>query len=300
MKFPRRQVRSQWRAQLSPEQFAVCRQKATERPFTGRYNEHSAAGTYRCVCCGQPYSRAAASSTPAAAGRASRCRSTRRRSLRRPTAATAWCAPRSCARTAARLGHVRRRSRTGRIAVLHQFGVAGFRGCRKKADAARARQALAPAVRHRPGPVVRPATAAGATHAAQRIPSFIRLPVHWGDQDASWPRQRAVLPLSRKCPGRLRRETVFGLPVRADGGRDPRRPAVRVPQPARIPGHGRGRHPHRPARAQQPSTCMRRSGARGGGPAATSRSVIVWFDFRAQKPARCPDSCANACAPGKP
>ena len=54
MKFRVVKSEAEWRAQLSPEQFAVCRQKATERPFTGRYNEHSAAGTYRCVCCGQP------------------------------------------------------------------------------------------------------------------------------------------------------------------------------------------------------------------------------------------------------
>ena len=54
MKFRVVKPETEWRAQLSPEQYAVCRQKATERPFTGRYNEHAAAGTYRCVCCGQP------------------------------------------------------------------------------------------------------------------------------------------------------------------------------------------------------------------------------------------------------
>ena len=42
----------EWRAQLTPEQFAVCRMKATERPFSGEYNDCKDEGIYRCVCCG--------------------------------------------------------------------------------------------------------------------------------------------------------------------------------------------------------------------------------------------------------
>jgi peptide-methionine (R)-S-oxide reductase len=43
---------SEWRAQLTPEQYAVTRQKGTERAFTGRYWSTKDDGVYRCACCG--------------------------------------------------------------------------------------------------------------------------------------------------------------------------------------------------------------------------------------------------------
>lgn len=44
---------AEWRAQLTPMQYAVTRQKATERPFTGEYDKTTTPGTYRCIACGQ-------------------------------------------------------------------------------------------------------------------------------------------------------------------------------------------------------------------------------------------------------
>ena len=45
---------AEWREQLADDQFAVCRLKATEQPFSGRYCNHFEPGTYLCVCCGNP------------------------------------------------------------------------------------------------------------------------------------------------------------------------------------------------------------------------------------------------------
>lgn len=44
---------AQYREILSPVQYAVTREKATEPPFTGCYWNHQAPGIYSCVCCGQ-------------------------------------------------------------------------------------------------------------------------------------------------------------------------------------------------------------------------------------------------------
>ena len=45
---------AEWRAQLSPEQYAILRQKATERPFTGEYVHAKTEGVYQCAACRQP------------------------------------------------------------------------------------------------------------------------------------------------------------------------------------------------------------------------------------------------------
>ncbi len=43
-----------WRQNLTPEQYRVTRQKGTEPPFTGEYNDFKGDGVFRCICCGEP------------------------------------------------------------------------------------------------------------------------------------------------------------------------------------------------------------------------------------------------------
>lgn len=46
--------KQEWQTELSPEQYRVCREKGTERAFTGQYWDNKEKGQYRCACCGEP------------------------------------------------------------------------------------------------------------------------------------------------------------------------------------------------------------------------------------------------------
>ncbi|MGK5092577.1 peptide-methionine (R)-S-oxide reductase MsrB [Deltaproteobacteria bacterium TL4] len=50
----------EWKQQLTPEQYRVCREKGTEPPFSGIYASCKDAGVYHCVCCNHPLFRSTA------------------------------------------------------------------------------------------------------------------------------------------------------------------------------------------------------------------------------------------------
>ena len=45
---------AEWLEKLGPERYAVCRQKGTERAWSGEYHDCKDEGIYRCAGCGEP------------------------------------------------------------------------------------------------------------------------------------------------------------------------------------------------------------------------------------------------------
>ena len=57
MKYAVEKSEAEWKAELAakgaePVAFQVTRHAATERPYTGKFNQHWEAGSYTCMCCG--------------------------------------------------------------------------------------------------------------------------------------------------------------------------------------------------------------------------------------------------------
>jgi len=52
MSTPVQRTESEWREQLTPEQYHVMREQGTERAFTGKYWNTHDDGTYHCAACG--------------------------------------------------------------------------------------------------------------------------------------------------------------------------------------------------------------------------------------------------------
>ena len=54
MTFDKTKTDAEWRAELTPEQYRILREKGTERAFTGELWDNHAAGEYLCAACGEP------------------------------------------------------------------------------------------------------------------------------------------------------------------------------------------------------------------------------------------------------
>jgi peptide-methionine (R)-S-oxide reductase len=50
--FPVQKTDTEWREELTAEQFRILREAGTERPYTGLYTDHDEPGVYRCAGCG--------------------------------------------------------------------------------------------------------------------------------------------------------------------------------------------------------------------------------------------------------
>ena len=53
MKHKKNQSNEEWKKNLSPEQYEVLREKGTESPFSGEYDDFFDPGKYKCAGCGE-------------------------------------------------------------------------------------------------------------------------------------------------------------------------------------------------------------------------------------------------------
>ena len=50
-----KKTEAEWKAELSPEQYKIVREKGTEAPFTSELNDEKSDGTFKCVAGSQSY-----------------------------------------------------------------------------------------------------------------------------------------------------------------------------------------------------------------------------------------------------
>jgi len=112
-----------WKKQLTQNQYYVTRQKGTEPPFTGEYEDTETPGTYRCVCCGQPLFRSE-TKFHSGSGWPSFCAPASEEAVDAETDTSHGMQP---VRRPPR-ARLRRWTATHRDAVLHQLGRAGIGG----------------------------------------------------------------------------------------------------------------------------------------------------------------------------
>jgi peptide-methionine (R)-S-oxide reductase len=55
--YPLTKSEAEWRKELDAESYRILREKGTEYPFTGKYNDHFESGTYNCKGCNTPLYR---------------------------------------------------------------------------------------------------------------------------------------------------------------------------------------------------------------------------------------------------
>ena len=51
--FSVQKTEEEWKAQLSPQEYRILREKGTEQPFSGKFNAHFEKGVYTCKACGE-------------------------------------------------------------------------------------------------------------------------------------------------------------------------------------------------------------------------------------------------------